>query len=190
MISALFINIKKWLQIYGYEVLDLILYPDNPDETDPRKRYNNFNYQFNHHVGTSEHFKMNHGIDYPYLAIDIECYQRSHCFDRYEVNFTVYYSTVSPASGRVCIGNTPEDKLEFRDNIHCTISNMLIHQVDTPSGIRKKTFADDVASLDNWYKPIRVQVLDIGCLSDFQIEHKDEVEMFSFPATLSVFTCL
>ena len=53
MISALFINIKKWLQIYGYEVLDLILYPDNPDETDPRKRYNNFNYQFNHHVGTS-----------------------------------------------------------------------------------------------------------------------------------------
>ena len=190
MISTLFINIKKWLQIYGYEVLDLIMKPDYPEETDPRKRYKNFNYQFNHHVGTSEHFKMNQGVDYPYLAIDIECYHRTHCFDLYEVSFTVYYSTVSPASGRVCIENTPEGKLEFRDNIHCAISNMLLHQVQTPRGLDMRTFADDVASLDNWYKPIRVHIQQIEGVTAFENEHTDEVERFSFPVTLSVFTCL
>ena len=66
---------------------------------------------------------------------------------------------------------------------------MLVHQVKTPKGIQKKTFAQDVASLDSWYLPIRVKVLDIGCAEDFSNELVDEVEMFSFPASLSIFTC-
>ena len=67
---------------------------------------------------------------------------------------------------------------------------MLVHQVQTPRGIQRKTFAQDVASLDGWYLPIRVKVTDIGCPEDFSNELVDEVEMFSFPATLSIFTCM
>lgn len=32
MISAVYINIKKWLQMYGSGVLDYFIQPDNPDE--------------------------------------------------------------------------------------------------------------------------------------------------------------
>lgn len=190
MISALYINIKKWLQIYGYEILDLVMQADHLEETDPRKRYDNFDWQFNHHVGTSEHFQLNQGVEFPFLAIDISCYSSSTCFSRFEVRFSVYYSTVSPITGRVCIGNTPEDRLEYRDKMHCLISNMLLHTMETNKGMKKKTFADDVASLENWYKPIRVQILDISCVEDFSNELVDEVEMFSFPTTMSIYTCL
>ena len=55
MISSIYINIKKWLQLYGYEVLDYFIQVDNKTETDPRKRYREFNEQFNVHVETSEH---------------------------------------------------------------------------------------------------------------------------------------
>ena len=57
------------------------------------------------------------------------------------------------------------------------------------SNIQRKTFAQDVASLDNWYLPINAKVLDVGCPLDFSNELVDEVEMFSFPATLSIYTC-
>lgn len=190
MISTLYINIKKWLQIYGYEILDHLIQVDHPEEKDPRKRYDNFDYQFNHHVGTSEHFQLNQGVDFPFLAIDISCVRGSKCFSRFTVRFSVYYSTVSPTTGRVCIGNTPEDKLEYRDSIHCAISDMLIHTVETPKGMMRKTFADDVASIKNWRKPIRAQVIDIECVEDYSNELVDEVEMFSFPTTLSIYTCL
>jgi hypothetical protein len=66
---------------------------------------------------------------------------------------------------------------------------MLIHQVSTPQGIQRKTFAQDVASLDNWYLPIKVKIQEIGCPEDFSNELVDEVEMFSFPVTLSIYTC-
>lgn len=105
------------------------------------------------------------------------------------INFSVYYSPVTPPTGRVCIENTPEGKLEYREEVHCQIKNMLVHQVKTPRGIQRKTFAQDVASLDKWYLPISVKVLDIGCPEDFSNELVDEVEMFSFPVTLSIFTC-
>ena len=85
---------------------------------------------------------------------------------------------------------TPEGKLEYREEVHCQIKNMLVHQVQTPRGIQRKTFAQDVASLDGWYLPIKVKVTDIGCPEDFSNELVDEVEMFSFPATLSIFTCM
>lgn len=191
MISALYINIKKWLQVYGYELLDYFIQPDNPEETDPRKRYNNFDYQFNTHVGTSEHFQLNQGVEFPFLAIDISPtdYDKG-CFKRYEIRFSVYYSSVSPQTGRVCIENTPEGKLEYRDEVYCLVQKMLIHQVETHKGIQRKTFAQDVASIPDWYLPIRAQVLEVGQLEDFSNELVDEVEMFSFPATVSLFTCL
>lgn len=190
MISALYINIKKWLQMYGYEVLDFFIVPDHPEETDPRKRYDNFDEQFNTHVGTSEHFQENQGVDFPYLAIDISCDKKHHCFSKLRVDLSVYYSTVSPPTGRVCIENTPEGKLEYRDDVHCALSNMFEHVVSTPKGLRKITFAQEVASIPNWYKPLRVQIQDIGCVEDFSNELVDEVEMFSFPVSLSMFTCL
>jgi len=189
MISAVYINIKKWLQMYGSEVLDYFIQPDHPEELDPRKRYNNFDVQFNQHVGTSEHFQLNQGVEYPFLAIDISCDTSARCFTKVYINFSVYYSTVSPPTGRVCVENTPEGKLEYREEVHCHLKNMLVHQVKTPKGIQKKTFAQDVASLDKWYLPIRVKVLDIGCVEDFSNELVDEVEMFSFPVSLSIFTC-
>ena len=66
---------------------------------------------------------------------------------------------------------------------------MLVHQVKTPKGIQKKTFAQDVASIEGWYLPIKAKILDIGCPLDFSNELVDEVEMFSFPTTLSIYTC-
>lgn len=189
MISSIYINIKKWLQIYGHEVLDLFIQPDNLDETDPRKRYNNFDVQFNSHVGTSEHFQLNQGAEFPFLAIDISCSNVGHCFSRYIVNFSVYYSPVTPPTGRVCIENTPEGKLEYRENVHCLLKDMLVHNVSTPKGIQRKTFAQDVASIEGWYLPIKAKVLDVGCVEDFSNELVDEVEMFSFPATISLFSC-
>lgn len=90
MISAVYINIKKWLQMYGSGVLDYFIQPDNPDELDPRKRYNNFDEQFNKHVGTSEHFQLNQGVEFPFLAIDIACDNSSKCFSKLYVNFSVY----------------------------------------------------------------------------------------------------
>lgn len=190
MISSIYINIKKWLQIYGADVLDYFIQPDNPDERDPRKRYNNFDEQFNKHVGTSEHFQLNQGVEFPFLAIDISCDNKGRCFSKFRVQFSVYYSPVTPTTGRVCIENTPEGKLEYREEVVCQLSKMLIHQVETPKGIQRKTFAQDVASIEGWYLPIRVQVTDIQCPEDFSNELVDEVEMFSFPATLSIFTCL
>ena len=190
MISALYINIKKWLQIYGYEILDYFIQPDNLEETNPRKRYNNFDEQFNTHVGTSEHFQLNQGVEFPFLAIDISCDNSGRCFSKFRIDFSVYYSPVTPPTGRVCIENTPEGKLEYREEVHCLIKNMLVHTVETPKGIQKKTFTQDVASIDGWYLPIRAKVLDVGCVEDFSNELVDEVEMFSFPATLSIYTCL
>ena len=189
MISDVFINLKKWLQVYGHEVLDLFIYPDNQEYTEPMLRYNNFNEQFNAHVGTSEHFQMNQGVNFPFLAMDISCDKTSHCFTKYYVDFTVYYSSVSPTTGRVCIENTPEGKLEYRDKVYCAISNMLTHQVVTNKGLKRINFADDVASLDGWYLPIKLKVNDIGKISDFSNELVDEVEMFTFPVNLSMFTC-
>ena len=190
MISAVYINIKKWLQMYGADVLDYFIQPDHIDELDPRKRYDNFDVQYNQHVGTSEHFQLYQGVEFPFLAIDITCDNSAKCFSKVYVNFSVYYSPVTPPTGKVCIENTPEGKLEYREEVHCQLKNMLVHQVKTPRGIQRKTFAQDVASLDGWYLPIRVQVQDIGCPEDFSNELVDEVEMFSFPATLSIFTCL
>ena len=133
--------------MYGSGVLDYFIQPDNPDELDPRKRYNNFDEQFNKHVGTSEHFQLNQGVEFPFLAIDIACDNSSKCFSKLYVNFSVYYSPVTPPTGRVCIENTPEGKLEYREEVHCQIKNMLVHQVQTPRGIQRKTFAQDVACL-------------------------------------------
>nr|DAW32347.1 MAG TPA: hypothetical protein [Caudoviricetes sp.] len=189
MMSALYINIKKWLQMYGANVLDYFIQPDHPEERDPRKRYNNFDEQFNKHVGTSEHFQLNQGAEFPFLAIDIACDNSSKCFPKFYINFSVYYSSVSPPTGRVCIENTPEGKLEYREEVHCQIKNMLTHQVSTPQGIQRKTFAQDVASLENWYLPIKVKIQEVGCPEDFSNELVDEVEMFSFPVTLSIYTC-
>lgn len=190
MISVLYINIKKWLQIYGYEVLDYFIVPDHPEETDPRKRYDNFDEQFNTHVGTSEHFQLNQGVDFPFLAIDIHCDSDDRCFSRVYIDFNVYYSTVSPTTGRVCIENTPEGKLEYRDEVHCALAYMMEHVLQTPRGLRKVTFADEVASLENWEKPIRVKVLKFRCPQDFSNELVDEVEAFSIQSDLSVYTCL
>lgn len=190
MISAVYINIKKWLQLYGADLLDYFIKPDHPEENDPRKRYDNFDVQFNSHVGTSEHYQMNQGVEYPFLAIDINCDDTSKCFNKYYVSFAIHFSAVSPTTGRVCVENTPEGKLEYREEVACQIKNMLIHQVETPKGIQRKTFADDVASLPNWHLPIRAQVMSVDCPSPFYNELVDEVEMFSIPVTLSVFTCL
>ena len=112
MNSAIYINIKKWLQMYGAGVLDYFIQPDHPEELDPRKRYDNFDVQFNQHVGTTEHFQLNQGAEFPFLAIDVSCDNSSKCFPRFYVTFSVYYSSVSPPTGRVCIENTPEGKLE------------------------------------------------------------------------------
>lgn len=191
MISALYINLKKWLQVYGWEVLDYFIQADHLDEFDPRQRYDNFDVQFNHHVGTSEHFQHNHGVDFPFLAIDIspDTDSKSGCFKKYKIWFSVYYSTVSPEAGRVCIENTPEGKLEYRDNVYCAIQQMLIHQVSTINGLKRKTFAQDVASIEDWYLPINVSILEVGDLEDFSNELTDEVEMFSFPVTVSIYEC-
>lgn len=190
MISAIYINIKKWLQTFGApDVLDYFIQPVNPDERDPYKRYHNFDEQFNSHVGTSEHFQENQGVEFPFLAIDITCNKGNRCFNEYTVSFSIYYSTVSPITGRVCIENTPEGKLEYRDDVFCALANMMKHQVPTKNGLQYKTFAQDVASIDKWYLPIRANVTDIECPTDFSNELTDEVEMFSFPVTLSIFEC-
>lgn len=190
MISALYINIKKWLQVYGSpHVLDYFIQPDNLDEEDPYKRYRDFDLQFNSHVGTSEHFQHNQGVEFPFLAIDISCNSEGKCFKEYTINFSVYYSAVSPQTGRVCVENTPEGKLEYRDNVVCALKWALKHQVRTMSGLRRITFAQEVASIPNWYLPINVSVTELGCVKDFSNELTDEVEMFSFPATVSVYEC-
>lgn len=190
MISSIYINIKKWLQLYGYEVLDYFIQVDNKDETDPRKRYREFDEQFNVHVGTSEHYENNQGWDTPFLAIDIVPDPLNKgCFKRYIVNFSVYYSSVSPITGRRCIENTPEGKLEYRDGVYQAICEMIYHQVKTTRGLKMKTFADDVASKDDWYLPIKVTPVKFGDLTDFSSELTDEVGMFSFPITLSIFEC-
>lgn len=191
MISAIYINIKKWLQTYGSpDVLDYFIQPDNLDEIDPYKRYHNFDEQFNKHVGTTEHFQENQGVEFPFLAIDISCTKGARCFNEYVINFSVYYSTVSPPTGRVCIENTPEGKLEYRDNVVCALSWAMYHQVSTRNGLQRVTFAQEVASIPNWYLPIRVSIKDIECPEDFSNELTDEVEMFSFPVTISVFECM
>ena len=43
MNSAIYINIKKWLQMYGAGVLDYFIQPDHPEELDPRKLLSTFN---------------------------------------------------------------------------------------------------------------------------------------------------
>ena len=85
MNSAIYINIKKWLQMYGAGVLDYFIQPDHPEELDPRKRYDNFDVQFNQHVGTTEHFQLNQGAEFPFLAIDVSCDNSSKCFPRFYV---------------------------------------------------------------------------------------------------------
>lgn len=192
MISSLYINIKKWLQAFGSpDLLDFFIQPCNEDEIDPYKRYKDFDSQFNSHVGTTAHFQHNQGVEFPYLAIDIDCdHNRRSCFQRYTITFSVYYSAVSPPTGRVCIENTPEGKLEYRDAVYCMIKWMMRHQSETfDEGIKWFTFADEVAMIPDWYLPIRVTVEDFGCVSDFSNELTDEVEMFSFPVSLSMYIC-
>lgn len=191
MISKLYINIKKWLQTYGSpEILDFFIQPDNPNEEDPYKRYRDFDLQFNQHIGTSEHFQHNQGVEFPFLAIDIQCKSDGKCFKEYVVNFSVYYSVVSPITGRVCIENTPEGKLEYRDDVACALRWMMKHQVSTPKGLHRITFAQEVASIPNWYLPISVSVTEFGCVTDYSNELTDEVEMFSLPITVSVYECV
>lgn len=190
MFSALYINIKNWLRLYGADVLDHLLHVDHPEEHSPLKRYDNLDEQLEKHLGTSEHFEVTQGVEFPFLAIDISCDKNSKCFSRYTIQFSVYFAPATPTSGRVCIKNTPEDKLEYRESFYCAILNMLSHQVKTPKGIVRKTFADDMASDKTWRLPIRTQVLKTECPEDFSNELVDQVEMFSFPATLSVYNCL
>lgn len=190
--SSIYINFKKYLQVFGYEVLDYFINPINLDETDPYKRYENFDVQFNEHFGTSEHFQHNQGVNFPFLAMDVTPETtKNGCFARYIITFAVYYQAVSPSSGRVCIENTPEGKLEYRDNVYCAIKNALIHRVNSlRSGRKRVTFAQDVASIDDWYLPISIAITDIGDLEDFENETVDEVEMFAFPVTISQYTCM
>ena len=190
--SEIFINFKKYLQSFGYEVLDYIIQPVNLDETDPYKRYENFDVQFNEHFGTSEHFQINHGVNFPFLAMDVTPETSANGgFQRYVISFAVYYSTVSPPAGRVCIENTPEGKLEYRDGIYCAIKKALVHRVKSVrSGLKPVTFAQDVAAIEDWYLPISIAITDIGDLQDFDNEVTDEVEMFAFPVTLSQYICM
>lgn len=190
MISKLYINIKKWLQLYGHEVLDLVIQVDHEDEKDPRKRYERFDEQFNSHVGTTAHIEHNQGWEQPYLAIDIVPEPLSRgCFKKYIVNFTLYYSAVSPVAGRRCVENTPEGKLEYRDEAYKKLTHMICHQVQTGNGLKNRTFAEDVAQDPDWYLPIKVQPVHWGEVSDFLNEGTDEVEQFTFPVTLSVYEC-
>lgn len=190
MYSALFINIKKWLQLYGSDVLDLFIQVDHPEELDPRNRYDNFDEQFNNHVGTSEHYQVNQGVEFPFLAIDIACDNKVNCFSRFKVTFTVYFSPVTPITGRYCVENTPEGKLEYLEEVYCAIHNMLSHTVETPKGFVTKTFADDLVSLDGWKWKIRGQLVDKTCPSEIRNEYTDEVESFDFSVDLSLYTCL
>lgn len=191
MISAIYINLKKWLQVYGSpEILDHFIQPDNPDKENPYERYNDFDRQFNEHVGTTEHIQHNQGVEFPYLAIDIKETGGSRgCFAEYTIDFSVYYSSVSPQAGRVCIENTPEGKLEYRDNVVCSLKWAMYHQVRTVNGLQRVTFAQEVASIPNWYLPISVAIQEYGDIEDFSNELTDEIGMFTFPVKLSVYNC-
>lgn len=190
MISSIYINIKKWLQLYGYEVLDHFIQIDHEEETDPRKRYDNFDEQFNAHVATTSHYEHNHGWESPFLGIDVTPDPLNRgCFNKYIVNFSVIYSAVSPPAGRRCVENTPEGKLEYRDSVCEALTDMIYHQVKTTRGLRMKTFADDVASNKDWYLPIKVTPLKFGKPSSFDNELTDEVERFDFSVELSLFEC-
>lgn len=139
---SIYQSIRKWIQLYGVNILDLLLKVEVEDSNKPVIRYANgvhdkFAVLFNSHVSLESYFKEQVGFQYPYLGIKIdELSDSDSCFPVYLITFISEFSTVSPKSEELCIGNTPEDILAYYDKLECALYDMMKNLYSDLNAIR------------------------------------------------------
>lgn len=130
----IFQAIKLWIKLYGICILDLLLEIKDSTSTDNLIRYgmteNEFADAFMKHISLIEYYQEQVGFEYPYLGIKIDQLTDSNqCYQMYRITFVSEFSTVSPGK-YPCIGNEPEDILEYYQDLKCCLDNMMYNITD------------------------------------------------------------
>lgn len=177
----IFQSIKKWIQLYGINILDLLLPVLDDTSTDPVQRYalgdvNLFGELFNKHFSLVSYYEEQVGYSYPYLGVKIdELSDSDSCFAVYRITFVSEFSTVSPKSEQLCIGNTPEDILQYYDELECALYDMM------------KSMYEDLKIVENLtFVPAD---LHFSKYSKDPIQTSNEIFTRRFPFDMDAFLC-
>lgn len=141
---SIYQSIKKWIQLYGVNILDLLLKVENDKSNDPLIRYANgdisvFAEMVNGHVSLESYYREQVGMKYPYLGIKIDELSNSDsCFPVYLITFISEFSTVSPKAEQLCIKNEPESILEYYDKLECALYDMMQNLYRDLDAVRDK----------------------------------------------------
>lgn len=134
----IFMNIKRYLSEFGYEVLDFVVNPANPTSFIPKERYNNLGMVFKEHINNTEINKSNFRKMLPLLTINIhDLGTIKGCMHQYMVEFTYSFVTTS-GDNPYCIRNNTEVILRHEDKFNCALNNMMFKKIYDDKG-RLKT---------------------------------------------------
>lgn len=117
----LWLTISRLFRRYGQPYLDCILFVEDPTEFDDyRKRYRNFDEEFDNHFTTLSFARSQVGSHYPLTALEFIKLNRSMCDPVYDMHFHFAYSTIAPEDcddHEVSILNTPAGILSYRSRL-------------------------------------------------------------------------
>lgn len=125
---TLFRNMKRWLILYGIQLLDLLHPVENADEIDPIKRYENLAALFDKHFNLMAYYGMQVEPHLPLILVSFTDLTGNSCFPKYRVTFDVYFQTISPQDckdNEVIICNSPECILDYREKINQALCELM-----------------------------------------------------------------
>lgn len=125
-------NIKRWLFLFGSDLLDLLLPIYDSEEVDPLERYCQLNHIFDKHLNLLAFYRSQVAPDFPLVLVSFNDLTDNSCFTKTEVVFDVFFQTVSPndcKDDRVNIINSPESMLGYKYSVESAICKMM-HNLD------------------------------------------------------------
>lgn len=178
-------NFKRWLGVYGTQLLDLLLPIADESKTKPSERYLNYETEINKHFNLLAFYRQQVQPDMPLILVSFDDISRGSCFPVWRVSFNTYFQTISPLDCKdndlgVC--NNPESMLLFKENINHALCDMMMRiPLEMPSYSYKGK---------PWDYPIRYTVTN-DVYGGLQGVPKDEISMFETEFTISdnVSTC-
>lgn len=150
----IYMNMKRWLILYGIELLDLLFPIENDETDDPMKRYLNLTTLFDKHFNLLAYYQTQPVPDLPLILVSFDDLTGNSCFAKIRVIFDVYFQTVSPADckdNRVNIINSPEAILGYKEQVNMALKNLLCSMDDD---LRFEVFDDKP-----WEYPINYSMI-------------------------------
>lgn len=148
-------NMKRWLFLYGYKLLDLLLPVFNERSELPTERYANLSERFDKHFNLLAYYTSQVSAELPLVLVSFEDLTGNHCFKKMIITFDVYFQTIAPSDCKddiVHIQNSPEAMLNFQRIMNEYLCEMVYNMGED---MRATSFDDKP-----WSYPINYNVIN------------------------------